>query len=276
MSFSRNVTAFSHLVRTILGTVVVAAVGYGGGWVYTHYVPHARLQEAQRNLEQTKKELSQAQQQMAAQDQRILELGQAVEERNQRISHLSTSIRLLKVDQRVAELVVLKQERNPESGEIVTDFRFQELTKEARLVGEPRMFRIEGDVVYLDYWVVKFQDEYVEQAELDRSASICLFRRLFGEFQEPQDGFTLDEVGVRPSVYGREEKMSDFERQIWTDFWSIALDPNRAAVLGVRAAHGEAVSVKLRPGKRYRVTLRASDGLSVGPPEDIFQPAPTA
>lgn len=275
MSVAQNVHAVSHLIRTLVGTALVGGVGYAGGWLYMHYVPNARLRETQHELELARLELQQANQQVATQVQQIDELGRAVTERNQHIERLNTSIRLLKVDQRVAEIIVLRQEKLPESNELVTDFRFQEVTKDGKLVGEPRAFRISGDLLYLDYWVVKFQDAYVEQSDLDRSASICLFRRLFGEFQEPQDGFTLDEVGQRPSVYGRNPNVSDFERRIWTDFWMIAQDPGRAAALGIRAAHGEAVSVKLKAGHRYRVTLRASDGLSVGPPEDIFQPAPT-
>jgi hypothetical protein len=59
--------------------------------------------------------------------------------------------------------------------------------------------------------------------------------------------------------------MSDFEKQIWDDFWNIANDPQRAQQLGIRAAHGEAVSVQLRPGKTYRLQLRASGGLTITP-----------
>ena len=59
--------------------------------------------------------------------------------------------------------------------------------------------------------------------------------------------------------------MSEFERRIWRDFWEFANEPQEAAQMGIRAAHGEAVSVKLRPGRHYRVQLRASDGLSITP-----------
>jgi hypothetical protein len=61
--------------------------------------------------------------------------------------------------------------------------------------------------------------------------------------------------------------MSDFEQRIWSDFWSIANDPQRAAGLGIRAAHGEAVSMKVATGRSYRLELRASGGLSIVPAE---------
>ena len=113
--------------------------------------------------------------------------------------------------------------------------------------------------------MVKFADEFVEQANLDRSTSICLFRRLFGEHQEPYQGYTLDQVESRPNVYGRDGMVSDFEQQIWSEFWEFANDPTRAAEKGIRAAHGEAVATRLRPGQTYRVLLRASDGLTIQP-----------
>ncbi len=130
---------------------------------------------------------------------------------------------------------------------------------------KPKDFRINGDVVYIDNWVVKFDDKYVERAEIDRSTSLVLFRRIFGENQTPNDGFAIDAVGSRPQAYGSDNQMSDFEKKIWDEFWTIANDEAKAKELGIRAAHGEAPSMKLQKGKSYKVLLRASDGLSITP-----------
>jgi hypothetical protein len=92
-----------------------------------------------------------------------------------------------------------------------------------------------------------------------------LFRRIFGEHQKPNEGYVLDTVGTRPQAYGSGTEMSDFERRIWDEFWTIANDEARARALGIRAAHGEAPSMKVRKGKSYKVLLRASDGLSIVP-----------
>ena len=53
--------------------------------------------------------------------------------------------------------------------------------------------------------------------------------------------------------------------QIWSQFWEFANDREKAASKGIRAADGEAVSIKTQPGKTYRIVLRASDGLSISP-----------
>jgi len=62
--------------------------------------------------------------------------------------------------------------------------------------------------------------------------------------------------------------MSDLERDIWAQFWQYANDPTKAETVGVRAAHGEAPFQKLQPGKRYKVLLRSSGGLTFVP-EDL-------
>ena len=132
--------------------------------------------------------------------------------------------------------------------------QFSELNEQGDPIGEPREFRLEGDLVYVDYWVVKFEDKYVEAADLERGTSICLFNRIFGEFQKPKEGFCLDEPGRRPGPYARGSMMSDFEKKIWDDFWNIANTPQQAAEMGIRALHGDAVSIKVIKGKTYRIT----------------------
>ena len=120
-----------------------------------------------------------------------------------------------------------------------------------------------GDLVYFDAWVVKYEDRLVESGDPLRSMSICLFRRIFGELQEPTDGFVLDAVGSTPAAYRTGGTMTDSEREIWSRFWEYANSPALAGQVGIRAAHGEAPSIKLMPGKRYRLSLRASGGLEI-------------
>ena len=94
------------------------------------------------------------------------------------------------------------------------------------------MFRIQGDVVYIDNWIVKFEDKYIERRRFERSTSLVLFRRIFGESQPPNEGLLIDEVGSRPQAYGRGNQMSDFEKQIWDEFWTIANDKTRGEGTG--------------------------------------------
>jgi hypothetical protein len=103
----------------------------------------------------------------------------------------------------------------------------------------------------------------VESSDPLRSMSVCLFRRIFGESQQPRDGFVLDAVGSTPAAYRAGGTTTDLENKIWSKFWEYANNPTLAGEVGIRAAHGEAPSIKLMPGKRYRISLRASAGLEI-------------
>ena len=254
MPLLQSLATINSLVRTVLATLVVGAGGWGLWYGYQTY--HAE-DEGSRQLRD----------ELAARTAEIGELEATLEQKQRQIERLDTAMRLLKVDHRLAEVTVIEQQRDSQSGELQTTIEFVEVNDEGYPIDEPREFTLLGDMIYVDYWVVKFEDKYVEQADIDRSTSICLFRRIFGEHQEPYDGYVIDEVGSRPTAYARGGQMSEFEQQIWDDFWNIAHDPDRAQQLGIRAAHGEAVSTKLRLGKTYRLHLRASGGLTITPAE---------
>lgn len=175
-------------------------------------------------------------------------------------------MRLLKMNHRVARLHVLDQIKDPASERLTSSVEFYEVNT----VGVPmddrrRKFQIEGDRVYVECLVAKFDDEYIEQADLDRATAICLFQRIFGEHQEPHEGFELDSIGSIPTSYARGEKISEFEQQIWNDFWNLASDRKKAAALGIRAAHADAPSIRVRKGMTYELEFRATGEFTLRP-----------
>jgi hypothetical protein len=280
-----SLATINSLLRTglaVLGIGLVSAGVYYGYRVY--HAGDLALQEKDRQLASIREELlekdqllEQRQRQLEVKDEEIAQLQVTVREQDEKIQKLDTALRLLKVNHRVAWLTVLEQEVDPETNELYTTGQFVEVNDRGEPLGAPREFRVRGDVVYIDNWVVKFEDQYVERAEIDRSTSLVLFRRIFGESQTPNEGIPLDPVGSRPQAYGSAGAISEFEKRIWEDFWTIANDEAKARELGIRAAHGEAPSMKLQKGKSYKIQLRASDGLSItpdaGPPPVVGKPA---
>jgi hypothetical protein len=193
----------------------------------------------------------------------IDELRQQLEAKEREVQRLQIANRLLKVNRRVAQIDVVSQTGSAKAGDLATKFTFQEIGADNRPLGEPRPFTVRGDVVYFDAWVVKYEDRLVESGDPLHSMSICLFRRIFGEAQEPRNGFVLDAVGSTPAPYRAGGATTDLERDLWSKFWDYANNPALAGKAGIRAAHGEAPSIKLMPGKRYRISLRASAGLEI-------------
>jgi hypothetical protein len=240
-----------RFVGVALGLALVALIGGGLWWGYDRYYAKDR-------------ELAKKEAELAVQKAEVARLAADVKAKARQIERLETALRLLKVDQRIAYVDVLDQGRTPNGDRLQTKIEFVEVAKSGEPLGDPKTFTIDGDLLYVDYWVIKFDDQLVEQGDPLRSTSLALFQRLFGEFQEPSEGFTLDRPGTRPRVYGQ-DAMSEFEKELWDNFWEYATNAQRAKAAGVRAAHGEAPSIKLVPNRRYKIELRASGGLSVTP-----------
>lgn len=288
-----SLQVLNSVIRTILGVAVVGGVGtasYVGYQTYNaaeieteqreqalHDAEQALLVSEEKLVESHTK-IQQQGEQLQVQDDRIQEqtaeitdLNEEVVRQGVEIERLDTALQLHKMQRRLAQVTVLDVKKDPDTGKTFSTVEFVELNDLGDPIGSPKKFELEGDMIYLDYLVVKFDDKYVEHADLERGTSICTFRRLFGEHLKPKEGFTLDEPGSRPGNYAQGGKISELEQNIWDDFWTIANDPARAVELGIRTIGGEAVSMQVQKGKTYRVIVRASGG-----PEYEVVPQPAA
>jgi hypothetical protein len=242
----------SALVNSLVGmliSLVFLSLLAAAGWLGARAYLGARHREELVNK-------------LAEKEAQIKQLNVDLEAKQAQIDRLEMALRLLKVDHRVAQIDVLGQQGSAKAGDLMTTFSFVELDGKGEPLDKPRVFNVKGDVAYVDALVVKFTDESVEAGDPLRGTSICLFRRIFGEHQNPVDGYVLDAVGSRPAGYGSGREATEFEREIWAQFWELANNRALAEKKGIRAIHGEAPSQKLAMGKRYKVLLRASGGLS--------------
>lgn len=259
----KTIDSISQFLRAVAAVGFLGLLGAGGWLGYSKYYQHEidianrdqAISKLEGDLKQRNDKIQQQQEQLGQQIQQIQQ--QEVE-----IQRLDTALQLLKVDQRVAQIEVLEQTRNEEDGVTASKVKFTEVNPEGYPIGKPKVFDIEGDVVWLDTWVATFQDKYIEQGDPLRGASICLLKRIFGDNQAPADGFPLDENGGRPLAYDQGGAMSDLERDIWSNFWEYANNPDKAEAAGLRTVHGDGPHIKVREGKLYKLQLRSSGGWS--------------
>ena len=260
--------ALNTLLANLLGLGVLAALAVGGYFGYQALTGDKRaLKEVEEKLQASQAEIDRLSGQLAQRTQQVQTLQTELSEKQKQIDQLRTTVRLLKVQRRLAHLEVLSQGKSPQTGQLETRLRFVEVDDTGKPIDKPREFTIEGDVVHVGALVIKFADEYVEANDNLRGASICLFHRLYGDKQPPEKGFSLDPVGSRPAVYQTGQQMTDWERELWKNFWEYSNDPAKAHEAGIRAAHGDAVYQQLRPGKRYKVLLRSTGELTIQPDE---------
>jgi hypothetical protein len=263
---AETIGRFNYGFRTAVYMGVVLLIGWGAWSVHSAFTQHEEeMQAAQATISDLHQDVAKRDQHIAEQDQHIAEQDQQIAELKQEIQRLQTALRLLKVDHRLARLTVLEQKAAPDKpGGVQTRVSFQELDDQDQALGPAQEYTLDGKVAYVDALVIKFDDSYVEQGDTLRGTSLCLFRRIFGEFQQPNDGFPLDTAGQRPRPYGSGDDPG-FESRLWARFWDYAHDPQAVAAAGVRALHGEAPYMELRDGRSYRIELRASGGLSIRP-----------
>jgi hypothetical protein len=232
----------SARVRGLAWLIVVVGVGSGGVYLADRLVLEPRRE----------------------QERQLAERDRQIEALTRKTQALEMAIRLLTHTERRARVVVLDQRREPD-GQTTTRIRFGELDAGGAAVGEPREFSLTGDEVYFDTLVVKFEDRFVEGGDALRGRSLLLFRRIFTDRGRPADGPVLDREGQVPQAYAAEHAPSAFEREIWARFWELANDPAEAQRRGLRALHGDAVSIKLKRDASYTITFRSTGELSVRP-----------
>ncbi|UUO06292.1 hypothetical protein M4951_23425 [Blastopirellula sp. J2-11] len=247
-----TISTINTTVRTLLALLVAIVLSFASYFGYNVYhEKELALQDAQTKV--------------VALETEVLLKKEAIEK-------LEIRLKLLKVDRRIGQFYVVDQTIDEETGKKTSKIRFIEVDRQGQAIGAPREFVVKGNVVYIDYWVVKFEDKFVEENDPFRNTSIFLFRKIFGDAQSADEVPDIDKVGDRPLVYGQNPKATEFENELWSDFWKLANDPRAAQEKGIRAAHGEAASIQMLEGKTYELELRASGGISLKPIENPTKP----
>jgi hypothetical protein len=181
---------------------------------------------------------------------------QQIEQLQQKNQVLEQIRRRLETDRRVAKILVTDQKMI--AGQMKTTLLFVEYTESGTEL-PARQFAINGNEAHFDAQIIKFKDEFVEQADPLRGQSIMLFVRVYGADQAPSAGFPIDAPGAIPEIYrGADPQVSDFERDLWANFWKLYNDRDARDARGIRGLHGEGLYGQFNPGHVYTITLRSN------------------
>lgn len=244
----------NYLLRTLVygGIVAVTGVVVWEGREFLHKGDEA-LAAKEQELAAKHQELVDLQDKMQKQAEVHQKEKQKLEQEIQRVN---AAMQFLKLDHRLATIEIIDQKPDPvRPDDVLTTVRFTELGPDGKPRGAPIEGTVVGREVYLDAPTIRFKDNLVEQGDLLRGRSICRFRRMFGDQQAPRDGISLDRPPESPG------EMSDFEKNLWDEFWKLANDPQKAEERGVQTAQAGGPAVSAQKGKTYHVELRASGGL---------------
>lgn len=236
----RALSAFTGLARAVASLVMVSLVGIGSWLGYKAYTGRD-----------------------AEWEQVVAEQRAEIEKLQREKEELATRNRLLKVDHRIARLDVIDQRK--EGDQTITKVNFVEVDENGEPLHSSRSYDLKGEEVWIDAWVVKFKDEYVETGHPLQGKSIYWLKGIFGENETPAEAQPLDQPGNVPAPYRGGDVASDFEQKIWKEFWTVARDPKKLEEIGARAAGGEGPHQRVSRGERWKIELRSSGGLSFVP-----------
>lgn len=174
-------------------------------------------------------------------------------------------VKRLQTDKRIARIIVTDQKE--ENGTTWTTLMFGEYARDGSsyLEGSDRRFQVEGKGAHIDAYVIEFDGQYVEKNEPLRGHSIALFKRIFGDRQSPQSGYTIDSPGDVPEVYkGDDPRLAEMEKKLWADFWKLADDAEYRKQWGVKLAYGSSsFREEFKKGYIYTLMLSPTGGLKM-------------
>jgi hypothetical protein len=165
----------------------------------------------------------------------------------------------LSASRRVAQVTVQRQQLDS-AGRPVSTLLWQEIGADG-VLGQPQRIEVVGTLVYFEAWVIKFTHELIAKNEAPRSASLALFRRVFGDHQAPESVPQFDRASRPPTQ--ESEESETLHGRLWKRFWELVDDPRLAGQYGVRVAQCEAPAVPLKEGEIWEVTLDAAGGLNL-------------
>jgi len=141
--------------------------------------------------------------------------------------------------------VIRQEERD---GRLYTTLKFVETARDDKLrTVLEKEYEIEGDVIHFDALIVTFSNTLVMDG---RERSLYLWRRVYGEYMSPSEGYPIETPGTHPERYADLlSKLSLKEQKMfWKAIWDLANDPEALKEHNIRAIYGNVVYKKLRPG----------------------------
>lgn len=177
---------------------------------------------------------------------------------------LRSVVKRMQTDRRMARIIVTDQ--RSEEGRTETKILFSEYDREGSklLPASTREFTVEGTSIWVDTYVVQFDDKLVEANDPLKGHSLAVFRRIFGR-RGPDAGFDLQSASGAPLGHESDNaQQAALEREVWKEFWKLPEDGKLREKYGVKAAFGGSVfNEQFKPGFVYTLTLDPRGGLKM-------------
>ena len=171
-------------------------------------------------------------------------------------------IERLTADSRIAEVLVTQSSFNEATKKIETTIKFLEYDTLGKPLA-PRYFTFQGNIIQFQSLVIRFQDRLVQAGDKLRGKSAYVFLRAFVLDSGKPQIFNLADVNQIPQGYKIPGVKSEFEKKLWEEFWTYALDPKARERMGIKNAQIEAPGSMFLPGTIYTIKIEHDGGVRI-------------
>jgi len=169
----------------------------------------------------------------------------------------------LEADSRIAEVLVTGLDYDEKRGNVLTTIKFLEYDTGNNPL-EPRYFKFTGNVIQFQSLVIRFKDAHIRAGDKLKGKSVYLFWKAFMLDGSNTQEYEITEVDAIPEGYKLKTPVSgDFEKNLWKKFWEYALDPEKAAEMGIKNAQIEAPGTMFVPGMLYTIKIEHDGGMRI-------------
>jgi hypothetical protein len=162
---------------------------------------------------------------------------------------LQSAITNLKTERQIGYAKVISQVGD--EGKVITKLKFVETDRKNMLKRVlEKEYEIEGDTIYFDALIVKFDEQLVMDG---KEKALYLWRRVYSDKMRPEDGFAIEMEGEEPKRYADIcSKLNLKDKELfWKEIWKLADDNESLAEYGITAIYGNVVYRKVQPGLVY-------------------------
>ena len=176
---------------------------------------------------------------------------------------------MLQADSRIAEVLVTGVNFDEKSKQTFTTIKFLEYTSSGKPL-EPKYFTFSGNIIQFQSLVIRFDDIYIRNGDKLRGKSAYLFLKAFMLDGKNTQEFDITPVNEIPAGYKMDDKVDSFEAELWKQFWTYALDSQKANGSGIKNAQIEAPGTLFVPGNIYTIKIEHDGGMRI----DVAQLSP--
>ena len=175
---------------------------------------------------------------------------------------LRQMVERLSADSRAAQVLVTKSEYDEVKKKIKTTVKFLEFDALGKEL-PAKYFTFEGNIIQFQSLVIRFEDRLVKAGDRLRGKSAYLFMKAFVLDGPRTQEFEITPVENIPEGYKIPGKASKLEMDLWSRFWTFALDPKARANAGIKNAQIEAPGSLFLPGTIYTLRIEHDGGLRI-------------